>query len=231
MNRGLESIQKELRSFLEGKRGIFPRFYFLSNEDLLEIIGQGKDPKPINKHIKKIFEGINTIETDGGSGKGVDKIFLIKKIKSADDECIELDNDLSVKTNTNVESWLGVLKKSMNLALQKLFNKQHQTQSNNTSKRSLDKESMSKQITESLGQVLITLAQIEWTKQVRDALKEMQEKSGEGGNNAMRKVKKMWQNRTTLLVECVEKQGISSRDRNKIISLIIIEEHHRQVIE
>jgi len=66
MNRGLESIQKELRSFLEGKRGIFARFYFLSNEDLLEIIGQGKDPKPINKHIKKIFEGVNSIETDGG---------------------------------------------------------------------------------------------------------------------------------------------------------------------
>jgi dynein heavy chain len=75
------------------------------------------------------------------------------------------------------------------------------------------------------------LAQIEWTKQVREALKEMSEKSSEGGNNAMRKVKKTWQNRTNLLVECVEKQGISNRDRNKIISLIIIEEHNRQVIE
>jgi len=60
-------------------------------------------------------------------------------------------------------------------------------------------------ISDNLGQILITLAQIDWTKAVRDALKEMSEKSGDGGNNAMRKVKKTWQTRTTLLVECVEK--------------------------
>lgn len=59
----------------------------------------------------------------------------------------------------------------------------------------------------------------------------MSEKSSEGGNNAMRKVKKMWQNRTNLLIECVEKPSISRKERNKIISLIIIEEHNRQVIE
>jgi len=59
MNKGLEMIQKSLRDYLEGKRGQFPRFYFLSNDDLLEIIGQGKDPTPINKHIKKVYEGIN----------------------------------------------------------------------------------------------------------------------------------------------------------------------------
>jgi Dynein heavy chain, N-terminal region 2 len=47
----------------------------LSNEDLLEIIGMGKDPTPINKHIKKIFEGVNAIEADGGAGKGIDKVW------------------------------------------------------------------------------------------------------------------------------------------------------------
>lgn len=123
INRCLESIQKELRSFLEGKRGIYPRFYFLSNEDLLEIISQGKDPTPINKHIKKIFTGINKIQTDGGSGKGAEKVYVIKKIFSHDDECIEFDTDIGVKINTNVESRLMVLIKSMKATLQKLFNK------------------------------------------------------------------------------------------------------------
>ena len=62
---------------------------------------------------------------------------------------------------------------------------------------------------------------------MRDALKEMQDKGAEGNANSMRRVKKMWQQKTSLLVECVEKQGLSMRDRQKIIALIIIEEHHR----
>jgi len=47
LNHKFEQIQKNLNQFLEAKRGQFPRFYFLSNEDLLEIIGQSKDPYPI----------------------------------------------------------------------------------------------------------------------------------------------------------------------------------------
>jgi dynein heavy chain 2 len=92
---------------------------------LLEIIGQGKDPKPINKHIKKIFEGINSIEHDGGTGKGPDRVYMIKKIKAADDEQIELDGELAVNTKNNVENWLMALIKSMWGALKRLFNKQY----------------------------------------------------------------------------------------------------------
>jgi len=50
-----------LKQFLEAKRGHFPRFYFLSDDDLLEIIGQAKDLEPINKHVKKMFEGISLL--------------------------------------------------------------------------------------------------------------------------------------------------------------------------
>ena len=64
LNLQLEIVQKKLNDLLAAKRGNFPRFFFLSNEDLLEIIGQAKNPQAINKHIKKIYEGINKIETD-----------------------------------------------------------------------------------------------------------------------------------------------------------------------
>jgi hypothetical protein len=74
-----------------------------------------------------------------------------------------------------------------------------------SSKRSQDKDTQGKIINDNLGQVLITMCQIEWTRHMREALKELSEPGKEGNNNAMRKVKKQWQQKTSLLVECVEK--------------------------
>lgn len=61
ISKGLDESQKILFSLLERKRRDFPRFYFLANDDLFELMGNRKDPKKVNKHIKKCFEGIKKL--------------------------------------------------------------------------------------------------------------------------------------------------------------------------
>lgn len=43
--------------FLQEKRSAFPRFYFIGDDDLLEILGQATNPSVIQSHLKKLFAG------------------------------------------------------------------------------------------------------------------------------------------------------------------------------
>lgn len=60
----LSRIQKALGEYLEKQREQFSRFYFVGDEDLLEMIGNAKDVKLVQRHISKLFAGIAALETD-----------------------------------------------------------------------------------------------------------------------------------------------------------------------
>ena len=61
-NGNLEKVQRCLEDYLETKRFVFPRFYFLSNDELLDILAQSKDPNAVQPHLGKCFGNIKHLD-------------------------------------------------------------------------------------------------------------------------------------------------------------------------
>ncbi|GLH06946.1 Dynein heavy chain, cytoplasmic, partial [Gryllus bimaculatus] len=108
----LARCQKSLNDFLEEKRSAFPRFYFLGDDDLLEILGQSTKERVIQSHLKKLFSGINSVQFDT-------EVQNIIAMKSLEGETVALKQ--SVKLTQQVEEWLANLAKEMQMTLKKLL--------------------------------------------------------------------------------------------------------------
>ncbi|OWZ22446.1 Dynein heavy chain [Phytophthora megakarya] len=93
----LERCQKALADFLEEKRSRMPRFYFIGDEDLLEILGQAQNPAVIQSHLKKLYQGVYRVEFSEQQDQ------IVAMLSSAG-ERVELHT--SVAVTINVEEWL-----------------------------------------------------------------------------------------------------------------------------
>lgn len=92
------------------KRNTFPRFYFLSDDDLLELLGQSTKELIIQKHIKKLFPGINRLQIEQKNDSS-----SIIKILSAENEEVKLLEPISMIGP--IETWLGHLLKQIKFTL------------------------------------------------------------------------------------------------------------------
>merc|ERR1719498_250507 len=77
LSQGLESCQKSLESYLEGKRNKFPRFYFVSDPVLLKILSQGSDPENVQEDFEKLFDAINRVRFDKNDRRKIVEILGI----------------------------------------------------------------------------------------------------------------------------------------------------------
>ncbi|KAK1226991.1 dynein heavy chain [Marasmius sp. AFHP31] len=110
----LNKIQKALGEYLERERSSFPRFYFVGDEDLLEIIGNSKDILRIMKHLKKMFAGIATIKLD-------DDLTQIQGMASREGEEVQFTQPILLKDFPKINDWLAKIESSMRLSLATLL--------------------------------------------------------------------------------------------------------------
>ncbi|XP_040839857.1 dynein heavy chain 6, axonemal-like isoform X2 [Ochotona curzoniae] len=112
-NKHLEFIKKRLEDYLEMKRMIFPRFYFLSTDELLAILAGSRNPESVQPHLVKCFENVKQLmickQEIGPS--------TIRMLMSAEGEGLVLHKKIHVRSA--VEQWLANVEKSMFEALKK----------------------------------------------------------------------------------------------------------------
>lgn len=152
----LDKIQKTLGDYLEKQRIAFPRFYFIGEEDLLEIIGNTKDISRIEKHLSKMFAGIHSLIFDSVGAS-------IVAVKSKEDEIISLEASISLQNKTVIE-WLTLLDSGTKTSLSNYL-----VTITSEIRANLNEDGLILAITNHPSQLVILSLQILWTELVESS--------------------------------------------------------------
>lgn len=112
----LGKIQKALGEYLERERAMFPRFYFVGDEDLLEIIGNSKDIIRIMKHFKKMFAGLATVTLDD-----MDNPNQLLGMVSREGEEVPFRTPIVLAQHAKINEWLSKMESEMRFTLAALL--------------------------------------------------------------------------------------------------------------
>ena len=114
-NEGLDFILKSLNDYLMLKRRAFPRFYFLSNDELVLILSNSQDIITIQKYIIKCFEAITGVIIEGKNIVGM---------VSPEGEKVRFESPVGLYSGNEIQSieiWMIDLEKEMRNSLQILL--------------------------------------------------------------------------------------------------------------
>lgn len=111
-NKNLEIVQKGLADYLEKKRSVFARFYFLSNDELLEILSQTKEVRNVRPHLRKVFEAVADLEFAADD--------TMWAMISAEGEQVNFVKKIDPK-DRNVEYWMGDVEKMMTTSIRNVL--------------------------------------------------------------------------------------------------------------
>ena len=209
INEIMDSIEKQLDEYLDMKRQIFPRFYFISNDELIEILSKGNDINVIERTLRKCFENIASIDVK-------DKV--ITAMISAELEQIQL-NKASLVIRSNVEIWMDNLQKIMaerikreiRIGLTNFFQNVQKTRN--------------EWILNHPGQVVSVVSSISWCLSTEEAIIQQFDKVG---------ILNEWYNlnldQLFQLTQLIRK-NLSSLHRKIVVALLTTEVHSRDILE
>lgn len=202
--------EKALNDYLETKRLAFPRFYFISSADLLDILSNGNNPEVINRHFIKLFDSILHLSYEACNKKA-------KGMHSKEnDEYVEFTAEKGIQCTGRVEIWLNDLINEMRCTLHELFKRALNVY--------LDKP-RDKWLNDWPAQVALCCSQICWTADVNRAFAWMEE----GYENAMKELHKRQIMQLNSLINLLLGE-LSPGDRQKIMTLCTIDVHSRDVV-
>ncbi|EUB58895.1 Dynein heavy chain 7, axonemal [Echinococcus granulosus] len=199
----LEEIQKGLNDYLEKKRLFFPRFFFLSNDELLEILSETKDPLRVQPHLKKCFEGISALNfTDQQEIIGM---------MSAEGEMVPFVTKIyPAKAKGMVEKWLLQVEEMMVQSIRKVI------------ADSIEAYLMTvreKWVLDWPGQVVLCGSMVHWTSNVQKAISDQK----------LLPQKLKCDKQIEDIVELVRGQ-LTSGERLTLEALIVLDVHARDVV-
>eukprot|EP00898_Chlorokybus_atmophyticus_P003847 jgi/Chlat1/4463/Chrsp29S04567 len=207
-NNLLDAIQKGLASYLEQKRVAFPRFFFLSNDEMLEILSETKDPTRVQPHLKKCFEGIDSLRFE----EKADTQF-ITAIVSAEGEAVDLkDNIKPAAANGAVEKWLLLVESGMVECIQ------NQCELSVAAYATVPREEW---VLAWPGQVVLVVSAIYWTQQVTAAVN--------AGNNVVSDYERECTDSLGRIVSLV-RGDLTKLARATLSALVVMDVHARDVV-
>ncbi|XP_053593671.1 dynein beta chain, ciliary [Microplitis demolitor] len=207
----LNICEKALFNYLEMKRLAYPRFYFISSADLLDILSNGNNPELVCKHLSKLYDSISNLKWKLESGKP-SKLAVSMIAKDGEEMEIHGVCDCSGV----VETWLNILTSRMQKTVRYHFNQ---------AVTSYDEKPREQWILDYPAQPALCGTQIWWTAEVNMAFARLEE----GFESALKDYQKKQINQlnTLITILCGE---LTDNERQKIMTICTIDVHARDVV-